>query len=98
MTEDEQNRLMGTTAAELAKVRKELTCLEAKADTFLGILSQASATIRDTLGDGGREETFSDSTVWPTIKQMDALCCEINEARNRRYHLTTRLREWGVIE
>ena len=98
MTEDEQNRLMGTTAAELAKVRKELTCLEAKADAYLRILAQASATIRDTLGDGGREETFPDSTVWPTIKQMDALRCEINEARNRRYQLTTRLREWGVFE
>ena len=98
MTEDEQNRLMGATASELAKVRKELTCLEAKADAYIRTLAQASAKIRDTLGDGGREETFPDSAMWPTIKQMDDLCGEMNETRNLRYKLTTRLRDWGVIE
>ena len=97
MTEDEQNRLMGDAAAELARVRKNLTCLQAKADSYLKMLTEASATIRDSLGDGDGTGLPS-SAAWPTIEQMDALCCEINEARTRRHQLATRLREWGVIE
>ena len=41
MTEDEQGRLMGNSAAELAKLRKEGTCLAAKASQFVGILISA---------------------------------------------------------
>ena len=94
MTEDEQTQLMGSVAAELAAVRRELACLQAKADNYLRVLARASATIQNGFDDNG----LPDPAAWPSIEQLDGLCCEINEARSRRHQLTTRLREWGVIE
>lgn len=93
MTRTEQTNLMGDAAAELAAVRRLIGCLETKAEAYRRIITQAS----QALGDGA-DEGFPDASQWPSIADLEKLRDELNEAQTRRHQLTTRMREWGVIE
>ena len=97
MTKDEANKLLGDAAAELAGVKKNLHCLETKAEGYIRVLTQASEAIKGSLG-GSEDAGVPDAMIWPSVDHMETLCNDINEAKTRRHQLTMRLREWGVID
>ena len=89
MTDEETARCMGTVAAELAAVRRRIGCLETKIETCQRVLAQAGRAL-------GSDEGFPDTL--PSVADLEQLRSEMNEARTRRHKLTTRMRDWGVIE
>lgn len=98
MTQDETNKIMGDTAAELVDVRRRLGCLGAKAEGMIASLTQGVAVLRDGLGTGDGEVELPSANGWPSLGQVEKLRDDLNETRTRRHKLTERLREWGVIK
>ena len=89
----EENLLMGDVASDLAALRKRIGCLETKVEKYQRALSSALKALRN-----GGEDVFPDEAQWPGIADMEELRNELNAARSRRWNLTKRLREWGVID
>lgn len=98
MTEEEQNKMMGATVAQLAEVRAEVERLRGEADGYLKVLARASAKIREGISNDLSDDTLPDPKAWPTVEQIDVHCRAISAARTRQHKLTIRLREWGVID
>ena len=93
MTQGEETQLMGEVSAELASVRRRVGCLETKLEQYRSLLSQASRALS---GDG--DEVFPEASTWPTVEELEQVRASLSEARTRRWKLTTRMKEWGVIE
>ena len=98
MTQDETNKLMGEAAAELRDVRAKINCLTTKAEKYIRILAQASATIQNSISTELSDAIAPTEDKWFSVEQIETLCREIDEAKTRRHKLTERMRHWGVVD
>ena len=99
MTEAEQHATMGKVVAELAAHRRELACLQSKAERFRKQMVGA-ATVLDGCVDApdkSEDPTTPSREPWPTYDEIVAVFDGCQSARQRIKQLEDRLREWGAI-
>ena len=95
MTEGEQTAVLGETAAELAQARKQLACLNAKADGFRQELRGALALLESR----GRANIVPEPVPnrFPSLPDIEKICSQIQETEKRVEELEEHLKRAGVI-
>ena len=102
MTENDQQREMGSVAKELADLRHNCACLQARIDRFMAMLARASTQmqhVKDAVPKASRNyQPTIDMSNWPTYSDIGDAMRELDQGRDRIAELQARLRKLNVID
>ena len=99
MSEDEQRQLIGSTAEELSDCRKQLACLQTKAERFRKQMASAAKILEECaeLRRTTTPQAPSKAEDWPTFDDVVSIFEGCHNLKRRIHVLEERFREWGVL-
>ena len=99
MIEEEHNQMIGEAAKELRDCRRELACLQTKADGFRRQMASAAKVLEEcaAVRHPITPESPSKTDYWPTYQDIVDVFQSCRDVKQRIQVLEERFREWGVL-